>query len=245
MNLAIELAGVRLRLQLRFPQTARAFRDYLVEENCEGWDIRVDDGDTEIFSLICPEGRLTPLNEEYILMARASSFLLPRRRVLFHGVSFVWRGRAWIITALSGVGKTTQLRHWQRLFPEEIRIINGDKSVLSWEDDCSFRVWPSPWTGKEGDAGTLDAPLAGIVLLRQADHNAIRRIEPRESVMEIFQQFLVLDEDPRDLRLTGAMEDALLRQTPVWLLENLGDEDSARLTYETLSEYEAVKHEDL
>lgn len=245
MNLAIKLAGVRLRMQLRFPQTARAFQGYIVEENCEGWDIRAEDRDTELFPLICPEGRLTPVNEEYILMARASSFLLPRRRVMFHGVSFVWREKAWILTALSGMGKTTQLRHWQRLFPGEIQIINGDKSVLSWEDDCSFRVWPSPWTGKEGDAGTLDAPLGGIVLLRQADHNAIRRIEPKESVMEIFQQFLILDEDPADLRRAGAMEDALLRQTPVWLLENLGDEESARLTHETLYEYEAVKHEDL
>ena len=178
-------------------------------------------------------------------MARASSFLLPFGRVLFHGVSFVWRGRAWIITALSGVGKTTQLRHWQRLYADEMQIINGDKSVLSREKDGSFRVWPSPWTGKEGDAGRLDAPLGGIVVLRQADHNAIRRIGPRESVMEIFQQFLVLDEDPADLRRVGEMEDGLLRSVPVWLLENVGDEASARLTYKTLCAYEAVKDENL
>ncbi len=237
MNLAIELAGVRLRMQLRFPQTARAFRDYLVEENCEGWDIRVEDGDTELFSLICPEGRFTPLNEEYILMARASSFLLSRRRVMFHGVSFVWRGRAWLITALSGVGKTTQLRHWQRLYGEEIQIINGDKTVLELREDGSFWLHPSPWTGKEGDAGRDSGKLAGILLLRQEEENRICRLAPRDSVVPIYSQFLMLSDTEEETRLAGHLEDGLLRRMPVWRLDNVGDEASARLTHDTWMEY--------
>jgi hypothetical protein len=43
----------------------------------------------------------------------------------------------------------------------------------------------------------------------------------------------------------GKLESALLDHIPVWLLENSGDEASARLTYQTLSDYEAMNHENI
>lgn len=245
MNIEITLAGVPLRISLRLEETARYFENEPTFREAEGWDIRVEDEDLKRYPLICPTGVLDPFSEAYLLMARASVFLLQYRRVLIHGVSFVWHGCALLFTAPSGTGKTTQLRHWQRLFGKQINLINGDKSVLALRDDGSFWLHPSPWMGKERDVGFASAPLGGIVLLEQADHNSIRRIAPRESVLRIFQQFLVDGEDPKTAHALGALEDRLLYITPVWLLENLGDEASARLTYQTLLEYEEQLHESL
>lgn len=245
MSTEIEIAGVRMRIEFRLPDTAKHFLNFITRENCEDWDVRVRNEDLLRFASICSDGVLTPDSEAYILMAHASSVLLPFARVMFHGVSFLWRGKAWLLTAPSGTGKTTQLRHWQRLWPEDIGVINGDKSVLAREEDGSFRVYPSPWTGKEKDAGDLSGPLGGIVVLQQADHNAIRRLEPGESVLRIFEQFLILDDSLDVLRAAGEMEASLLEKIPVWLLDNLGDEASARLTYAALSDYEAMMNEDL
>lgn len=245
MNIEIDLAGIKIIICLRLAETKEYFKDFTTRENCSKWDVRVEEEDIPRYPLICPGGVLDPFSEAYLLMPRVSAFLLKHKCVLIHGVSFAWRGYAWLLTAPSGTGKTTQLRHWQRLWKDEIEIINGDKSVLRLQDDSSFWIYPSPWMGKEKDFGDAAAPLAGIVVLRQAAENSIRQIPPRESVLEIYQQFLNLGDDPEEVRAMGKLESALLDHIPVWLLENRGDEASARLTYQTLSDYEAMNHENI
>ena len=243
MNIEIELAGIRVRMALRLPETKRYFDAYITQNDCPDWDVRVAEEDPADYPLICPSGVLDPESEAYLLMPRVSALLLRHRRVMIHGVSFAWRGKSWLITAPSGTGKTTQLRHWQRLWGGEIELINGDKSVLALQEDGSFWLYSSPWTGKEGDTGKASAPLGGIVILQQADHNEIRRLAPRESVLRIYRQFLNLGDEPQEVRAMGDLESRLLDGTPVWLLENLGDENSARLTHRTLAEHEENGHE--
>ena len=237
MLVEISLAGVTVRLRLRLPETLRYFSGFLTGRPCEAWDVSIPEDEVFRYPLICPSGVLDPYREFYMLMARTSAFLLQRNRVLIHGVSFLWQERAWLITAQSGVGKTTQLRHWQRLYGEEIQIINGDKTVLEQREDGSFWLHPSPWTGKEGDAGRDSGKLAGILLLRQEEENRICRLAPKDSVVPIYSQFLMLSDTEEETRLAGRLENGLLRRVPVWRLDNLGDEASARLTHDTWMEY--------
>lgn len=240
----IEISGLSMHIGLRFAKTADFFHGYIVNDDCGDCDVYVPEEDVSLYPLICPDGTLDPRSEFYMLMARASEFLLQQGRILFHGVSFLWRGRAWIITAESGVGKTTQLRHWQRLFGDEIVVINGDKCVIRHEDGRVF-VDPCPWAGKEGDAGFTGGELAGIICLVQAAENTIERISPRNSAIRVFSQFLFLADDASQVRAAARIEEAMLEASPVWLLKNLGDEASALLTHQTLSEYEEADYESI
>lgn len=52
----------------------------------------------------------------------------------------------------------------------------------------------------------------------------------------MFVQFLFSRETADDVRMVCRLEEQLLRQTPVWLLENRGDAASAALCRETLME---------
>lgn len=245
MNAEITIAGIPMRISFRLPETIQYFREYITQENCPDYDVRVTDEDITSYPLVCPSCVLGPYSEHYMLIARASQYLLRFNRVLFHGVAFLWHGKAWLITAPSGVGKTTQLRHWQRLYGDQIQIINGDKVVLELRPDGRTWVHPSPWTGKERDAGHCDGELAGIIILEQADHNAIRRLSARESVLRVFEQFLILGEETDEVLSVGRMEDQLLNTVPVWLLENLGDEASAVMTHSILEKYEATRYESI
>ena len=237
MNIEIELAGTRLRLQITLPETAERFGRFLRRRGCETWDLKPDSPEDCGMPLSAPGEPLTPYTEFMLCMPPVSGALLAHERVLLHGVAFLWRGKAWLITAPSGTGKTTQYYHWKRLWPEETEIINGDKSVLAMCAD-GFHLLPSPWTGKEGDAGEGEGALGGIVVLSQAQENRIRRLSPGEAVIPLLKAFIVRCRTEAEALQMAALEEKLLRTTPVWLLENRGDEASAALTRETLLEYE-------
>ncbi len=235
-EIEITLAGVPLRLGLHFPENADGLRRYITREDCGGHEICVGPEEAERYPLICPSGALTPASEGYLLIAHVSRALLRHERVLLHGAAFRWRDRAWLFTAPSGTGKTTQLRNWQRLWPDELELIGGDKVVLEHRDDGSFWLHPSPWTGKEGDRGSVSAPLAGIILLRQADEDRVTRLKPGEAALRIFDQLLITCETEEEARAAAGLLDALLRSVPVWRLENLGGTASAELMRRRLEE---------
>ena len=232
----INLAGTRIRVGLRFPENKDRFRSFLTKESGEAQEISVREGEWAEYPLICPEGVLTPFGEMYLLMSHASRVLLRHNRVLIHGAAFLWQGRAWLLTAPSGTGKTTQLRHWQRLLGEELSLIGGDKVVLRRCPDGGFWLHPAPWTGKEGDVGSASGPLAGIILLQQAAENRITAMKPEEAVLPIFEQLLIRPESEAELRSVESLLNDLLRRVPLWRLDNLGDEASARLTRSLLEE---------
>ena len=237
MNAEIELAKMRIRISFRFPETIRLFTSFITQNDCDSWDVRVEDEDIIRYPLICPDGRLDPFSEAYLLIPRISVYLLRYRCALIHGVSFLWHGHSWLILAPSGTGKTTQFHHLQRIMNGEIELINGDKTALSLNDDGKFWLYPSPWMGKEKENGFATGELAGIVVLEQAIENSISLLSPKDSVMQVFQQFFVADASEEELLIVGGMESRLLETIPVWLLKNCGDIGSSQLMIRTLEEY--------
>lgn len=177
--------------------------------------------------------------DEYIeymeLCTKVCDALLPHGAVIFHGAAFVWREKAWIFTAPSGTGKTTQYVLWKMLYKNDIRIINGDKPILKFEGDHIF-VHPSPWTGKERMGKLCSAELGGIVLLKQSSENKIYRVASNQAVGSIFVQFLFGRENAEDVYKVCEFEEKLFNKVPMWCLENKGDRASATLCHDKLME---------
>lgn len=173
--------------------------------------------------------------EYSLLIEPLANRLLPCNRFLFHSAAFIWHGRAFLFTAQSGVGKSTQLRLWQESFPGETEIINGDKPVIE-RRRSDFIVHPSPWTGKEGWGGTKSARLAGIIFLEQGKEDHIRRLTAKEAAYPVFLQFLYVPSDVESVDHICAFEEAMLSKIPVWKLTNTGTIKSAQLTHQTLIE---------
>lgn len=179
-----------------------------------------------------------PAYAEYVLSCNyACDALMHRDCIVFHGASFLWHDKAWLFTAPSGTGKTTQLRNWETLFGREIAILNGDKPILQLCADGSILVHPSPWKGKEGlGKDDIIAPLGGIILLQQARENHIRRMDPSEAVRLLFGRSYSTFSTKEDVRNAVRIMDGILKASPVWMLQNLGDHASARLMRQRLIE---------
>lgn len=245
MNIELSLAGIPVRVGLRFPENARSLQGYITAQNCLDRDVFVPDEEAARCPTVAPEGILNAYAESYLLIGQVSRYLLPQGAAVYHAVAIRWQERAWLFAASSGVGKTTQLRHWLRLYGEEIQLINGDKPILRMMGDGTLHVSPSPWNGKENYSGNVEGTLGGIVLLRQADTDRICRLPPDEAAVPLLQRFLTPGETEQELRAMCRLTETILNHVPVWMLENQGGEESARLTHDTLRVFEGKRDEQL
>ena len=226
-------AGIELTFLFRRAETAGFYGGFLRETDArEGIVIPEED----VTDWMGRWGISNASYGEYVISCNyACDALMKKDRLVFHGAAFQWAGRAWLFSAPSGVGKTTQLRLWKKLFPDEFEIMNGDKPVLEVTEAKEIIVHPSPWKGKENyGRDDLTAPLGGIIFLRQEKENTIRRMPPRESARKLFGRIYSTFNTEEEVLNAGRLLDAILNTVPVWILDNKGDEASALLTRETL-----------
>lgn len=226
-------SGATLTFSFRYPDTAVYYGGALkASGECEAIVIPPEDVSTWMNQW---KG-CDPSYAEYVISCNyACDALMRQDRVVFHGASFLWNDSAWLFSAPSGTGKTTQLRLWEKLFPGQMEILNGDKPVLELRPDGKVMVHPSPWKGKENyGRDDIVAPLGGIILLTQAKENRIRRMAPAEAARSLFGRIYSTFNTEAEVLLSADILDRILTSVPVWLLENKGDEASALLTHETL-----------
>ena len=138
-----------------------------------------------------------------------------------------------MIQGYHGTGKSTHYCLWKLLCPDAVQIINGDKPIVYMENDQVF-VTSSPWTGKENMSQRLTAKLGGIIFLEQAKTNEIRRLTVHESAGKIFSQFLFDCNTEQEVKSACKIAENMLK-SPVWLLKNRGDIQSAQLCRDTLA----------
>ena len=151
--------------------------------------------------------------------------------VLLHGSAVEHNGEGVIFTGYSGAGKTTQAELWNKFLGAD--IINGDK-VLIKAGNNAVTAYGLPWKGSSPYCKNKKVPLKGIVVLRQASFNKIRRLDAA-GFMEYFMPHLFLPHWDADcMSMVLETVDALLSQTPLWLLECRPDEQAVRLTEKTI-----------
>lgn len=158
--------------------------------------------------------------------------LLRYNGLMLHASAAAMGGRAYLFSGPCGRGKSTHTRLWQQTFGEAVQVFNDDKPALRRLDGRWF-AYGTPWCGKDGINLNQKWPLGGICFLEKAQENRIRRLSPAEALPLVMAQTLhrLL---PQHMELLLASLDSLLREIPVFLLENRPEEAAARLSYETM-----------
>ncbi len=225
------LAGVRIRIENRYPFVERQCKDYIVS------------GDDYAFSVsVTPE----EINEEkskgdfdegycesICLYRHICEELPPYRVFLMHSSVVEVDGRAYAFAARSGVGKSTHTALWLKNIPNA-RVINGDKPLYRLEEDGSITAYGTPWNGKENWGENLSAPLCGVCFLERGEKNSIRQATDAEALPRIAYQ-LYLRGERASVELRLGLMDALLRAVPFWVLScNISDE-AALVAYRAMS----------
>ena len=228
-KLLLELGGISLPVSFYFPDTARYFAGYGVPAS-EGPAISIPDWYWDQWTR---ELREANAHGEYSAMAAVcSAALFPFDRFVFHAAAVSVDGRAWLIAAPSGVGKTTIAGRLCALWAGNAGIISGDRPVLRIESDGSVIVCPSPWNGKEDWRGAPEARLAGTVLLRRGEKNSLRRMDKKNAAARTYIAVLQTAADGDMLRGAAAMTEALLNAAPAYDLVSADPEAAAALLFD-------------
>lgn len=175
--------------------------------------------------------------DSYIYLESGAHFqtqLLQYDGIVLHSSAVAVDGKVYLFSAPCGTGKSTHTRLWQEIFGEKACVINDDKPALR-RIDGRWYAYGTPWCGKDGINVNTKAAVAGICFLKQADTNKIRRLTSTEALSKILWQTIhkFKNEDRMDMMLN--VLDKLVREIPVFELENKPELEAARLSYETMS----------
>ena len=158
--------------------------------------------------------------------------LLKFNGLMLHASAVAMDGNAYLFSGPCGRGKSTHTRLWHSAFGEAASVFNDDKPALRRLETGWF-AYGTPWCGKDGINKNEKWPLAGICFLKKAEHNRIRQLTPEKALPLLLGQ-TTYRLRPENMNLLLTHMDQLLREVPVYELENTPTESAARLSYETM-----------
>lgn len=152
-----------------------------------------------------------------------------------HASAVALDGKAYLFSGPSGMGKSTHTRLWQQVFGERAIVFNDDKPALRYIDG-QWYAYGTPWCGKDGINQNMCLPLAGICFLQQAGENRIRRLPAIQALTRFLTQTIYKELDAAEMGLLMASADRLLREIPVFELENRPEPAAVLLAHAAMSE---------
>ena len=212
--ITIKIAELNIGIKYRYEFTRRYVSAYATDAEPD-FTVEATDADLIAEAELAEE----PTENEYLeyvaLYRKIADKLTEYGGVVFHGAVLVLDGKAYIVTARSGVGKTTHIRLWLKKFGEKVYVLNGDKPVLR-EIDGKIYVSGTPWNGKEGYGRQGIAPLCGIAFLERGEENSYEAVAPTSALVRIMGQIYMNKEAPVALVRTLKLADKILSKTPLY-----------------------------
>ena len=162
--------------------------------------------------------------------------LLDRDAIFLHAAVIELDGKAYAFSAPPGTGKSTHISLWKKAFGDRVRILNGDKPILRFENDTIY-AYGTPFCGKEHWNTNAKAPLGGLCFLSRGKTDGIHPISPVEALPSLFHQ-VFLGGDTAAAMKTMELCDRLLRTVPLYALTCTPTLNAARVACEAMTKKE-------
>ena len=131
-------------------------------------------------------------NANWLLYLALERPLLHYGRLILHASAALYQGEAYLFTAPSGGGKSTQAEAWERAM--HAQIINGDKVIL-YDDGTRLIACGSPIAGSSGIYRDICAPVAVIAQLEKGNRNTVTPLTMQERCLLLYGEAVKSDWD--------------------------------------------------
>lgn len=153
--------------------------------------------------------------------------------LLVHSSVIRCEGYGYLMTAPSGTGKSTHTHLWYTTIPG-CDLMNDDNPVIRIVDGQPM-VYGSPWSGKTPCYRNIEAPIGGIVRIKQRPENSIRPL----GAVEAFTMLLPACSNMKwDERISSGVCDSITKFVAgcgIWELGCLPNGEAAILCHDTVS----------
>lgn len=137
---------------------------------------------------------------------------LTRGCIMLHSASLLYKNKAWLFSAPSGIGKSTHTGLWKEIL--EVRLINGDLNLLLPFGEINNvpsaamqrpLVAGTPWCGTSGIFDTKTYELGGIILLKRGSKNLCKELSPVQKRLGVLNRLIspLWSSEQLDSALTG------------------------------------------
>lgn len=123
---------------------------------------------------------------EMLVNAIRDSFLFHASffgRIAIHSASIAYRDRAWLFSALSGVGKSTHVEMWKKA-GFEFEYLNGDITMIYMEEGMPVAAG-LPWCGTSKIYGDKGLPFGGILFIKRDGKDFVNQLSLAEATLEM------------------------------------------------------------
>ena len=227
----IKIAGLPIGINNRFEYTRQMSLDYLTDEE-PIFTVTPTADDIEKERALGDSSFPDDYIERLVAYRHIAEVMPSYDGFLFHGSVIELRGKAYVFTANSGVGKTTHTRLWLSEF-DDVKILNGDKPTIRFIDGVPYACG-TPWQGKENYGENKILRLAGIVFLTRAQINKATEISEKDAVMRFMSQIYLPKNSAFALSKTMRLADSLMKSVKLVSLECNMNPEAAHVCREAI-----------
>ena len=123
--------------------------------------------------------------EEFAYAGIFCKSIIKYNAMLIHSSAIEYKGKAYLFSADSGVGKSTHTSLWRKAFGNDVKMINDDKPVVRIFDGKAV-AYGTPFDGGSGIANNISAPLGAVVFIERGESNSIRKAETPEIIKRLY-----------------------------------------------------------
>ena len=231
INFKIKLADIVIEINAFNESTKKYCEGFLSNEDSD-LVITMSQEDLENEKHIQEDGRVYASEEISAVYRKIADLLIERNIIVFHGSSFKVGDSAFIVTARSGVGKSTHVGLLKKLLGNKLEYINDDKPLLEVNEN-DLMIHSSPWNGKERRGNNLKAPLKAVIFLNRGN-NTYKKLDNNQEVYFrlLSQIYLPRDKSKREKALK--IIDVLLKRLNFYEINVNKEIEAASLTYERI-----------
>ncbi|MCQ2429981.1 MAG: hypothetical protein MJ192_06600 [Clostridia bacterium] len=230
----IRICELNIEIDNRYGLVEDQCRAYLTD-GAPAFRAAVSSRETDEYIRACGRPMTAAEAESALLYRRICGCMPDYDAFLLHAAVLTMDGRGYAFSARRGTGKTTHVAMWKQAYGSRVTVVNGDKPLVRRMADGHYRVYGTPWCGKEGENANLSVPLNAICFLEQGPRNVITDNPAADTVARILEATILPPEEAAQDRM-AALIGAVTRDIPAYLLYCLPDKSAAELAYATLQQ---------
>lgn len=227
----IELAEIVFRINNQYPFVEELCRDYIVKKEVD-FEISISFKEINKEKLRSKYNQHDGYYESLVVYRKICNKIADYDGVLCHCAVVAIDNKAYAFSAKSGVGKSTHIDLWKKMFGDRVTIVNGDKPIIRLKNRKLY-VYGTPWCGKEGWNTNTSVVLAGFCLLERDSENKIKQVRKELLIKNLFNQILIPDTKERIEAVMRVMN-YLIENIPCYKLQCTISNDAVKVAYNGL-----------